>query len=184
MPTTHQRLFNRWIQQNYDALQRVMPMRDMLHSAYVTVYEIRRPYLPTSERFRELMDDAYHRHMLREFNHNMHFTIPDPRFWMFADEDEMLQPVYNDAPSRSINDLSMRSTKRLFQFVKKNFPKDVFLIFRMAVAEQKSLSEISKITGKPKPEVRIHLNNIERAIRERVSLSKAKRSDNESIHIS
>ncbi len=169
MATEQQKLLNKWIERNYETLQRTMPQKDMLHSAYITVYHFRRPYIPTAERFRSLMEEAYHRHILSEFNHSMHFVLPDPLYWLYLDEDENANGLLDDtaisSPSHSLSDLSSYSLTQLFAFVKRNFPQEVFNIFKMAVVEQRTIADISLITGMKKNIIRRHLDDIECAIR-------------------
>ncbi len=170
MPTTNQKLLNQFMEQEYEQLRRTMPQRDMLHSAYVTVYHLRRPYLPTPDRFRSLIDEAYHRHLLAEFNHQMHYILPDPLYWYYLDEDEeanmQLEESATCSPSRSLSDLSSYSLSHLFAFVKKNFSPIAFDVFKMAVVEQRSIADIATITGLKKNIIRKMLDQIEQSIRQ------------------
>lgn len=167
MPTQFQHLFNRWMERNYNLLRKQMPLHDIMHDAYVTVYHIRRPILPTDERFRSLMDDAYHRHMLEEFNHQMHFTLPDPIFWLLLDEDENRNELPTAShTNHSLSDLSVNSMKNLFSFVRKNFSVEEVAIFNMAVMNQMTYAEIARAMGRTKPEIRNTINKIEQAIRQ------------------
>lgn len=170
MATAQQKLLNKWIERNYETLLRTMPQKDMLHSAYITVYHFRRPFIPTAENFSLLMEEAYHRHVLAEINHSMHYQLPDPLFWLYHDEpdDELLRSddIAENTPSHSLSDLSSSGLTKLFAFVKQNFPPDVFSIFRLAVVEQRSVKEIAAISGLQKKDVHIILNNVEQAIRE------------------
>lgn len=169
MATAQQKLLNKWIERNYEKLARTMPQKDMLHSAYITVYQIRTPYVPTAERFLKLIEDAYYRHVMSELNHNMHFTLPDPLFWLYHEEhdEDMLRndEVAESTQSHSISDLSASGLTKVFAFVKQNFPPQVFTIFRMAVVEQRTTKEIAVITGMKKKDVRHIIDNVEQAIR-------------------
>ena len=166
MPTTFQHLFNKWMERNYKKLIQQMPMRDMMHDAYVTVYKTRRTYLPTDERFCSLMDDAYHRHVLKELNHQMHYILPDPLFWSLLDEEQMVTPRTKETANKySLNDMSSNSLKNLFTFVRNNFSANSVTVFKMAVVEQMSYADIAKAMGMTKPEVKNIINNIENAIR-------------------
>ena len=167
MATLQQKLLNKWLEQNYEALAKTMPQKDMLHSAYVTVYHIHRPYVPTAERFLELIEDAYYRHILSEFNHAMHFTLPDPLFWLYHEEHDadMLRNDEVAENTHSLSDLSASGLTKLFAFVKQNFSQDAFSIFRMAVVEQRTAKEIAVITGMKRRYVRFILDKIEQVIR-------------------
>lgn len=175
MPTTFQNLFRRWAEQNYKAMRKHMPLSDHLHSAYIAVYGLHNPYLPTPERFYELMDDAYHRFVLQEFNHNMQFLLPDPVFWMHAKENPELTDAFDNESTTALNDISPRDIRNIFSFVKSNFSEQTLSIFKMAVVEQRSVEDIAKITGLTKPHVRARLNDIECAIRKHHKPSKRKK---------
>ena len=167
--TTQQKLFNRWMEQNYQRLLREMPQRDMLHSAYITVFCYRQRIIPTPERFERKMTDAYYRHILREFNHTMHFTLPDPLFWLYQDEELSEEGQTEDSADQSTSssraDLSNYQLARVFAFVKQRFSQEAFIIFRLAVAEQRSVQEIAQIVGLKKATVSRVLGNIEEAIK-------------------
>ena len=165
MPTAFQKLFNNWMSKNYLALRQQMPIRDLMHDAYVTVYEFRRPIIPTDERFKSLMDDAYHRHLLREMNHNMQFILPDPLFWMYLEEDGMQDDMETNDISCSLFDLSDNAKKQLSDFIRKKFSPEVYTIFCMAVYEKLSYAEIAKITGHSRAEIKNIIKRIEDAIR-------------------
>ena len=100
----------------------------------------------------------------------MHYVLPDPLFWFYADEqEEILGLTDNDAdctPSHSMSDLSAYSMKQLFSFVKSHFSQEVFDIFKMAVVEQHTYSEIASITGRSKQDIRRIIDDIEQAIRQ------------------
>lgn len=169
MSTLQQKLFRRWVERNYPELSKQMPLKDMLHSAYITVYDLRKPIMPTPDVFRHEMDEAYHRHILKEFNRSMHFVLPDPLFWVLVDEN-VADPVLREgnaanAPTRDLHDLSSYNLSKLFGFVRRNFPQEVYAIFKMAVVEQKTYSEIGKITGRSRQQVKEIISEIERAIR-------------------
>ena len=174
MPTQFQNLFNRWIARNYKKLREQMPMHDLMHDAYVTVYCFRRPILPTDERFRSLMSDAYHRHFLKEFNHQMRFTLPDPLFWQLMEERETEVLTAESANNYSLCDLSSNSLKNLFSFVRSHFPPEIVVIFKMAVVEQMSYADIAKATGKSKADIKRIINEVEQAIRQCRRESKSK----------
>lgn len=169
MATAQQKLLNRWIERNYKTLLRTMPQKDMLHSAYITVYHFRRPFVPTAERFYNLMEQAYHRHILAEINHTLHYPLSDPLFWFNHAEDDMdevrIDEGADNTHTRTLSDLSSAGLTKLFAFVKQNFPPEAFSIFRMAIVEQRSVKEIAAISGLQKKDVRLILDEIEATIR-------------------
>lgn len=165
MPTQTQKLFNLFMQQNYPELMKEMPMRDLMHDAYVTVYHLRTPYIPTPEQFRSRMRDAYHRHFLYEFNHAMQFTLPDPRIWLYMEENECDEPTEETAHNHSLSDLSQNSLQNLFAFVRKNFHPAEYEMFKMAVTEQMSYKDIAVVLGCTTKQVKEKIEAIEKAIR-------------------
>lgn len=180
MPTITQKLLNKWIERNYKSLCRTMPQKDMLHSAYITVYHFRRPFVPTAERFSDLMEQAYHRHILAELNHAMHYPLADPIFWILrgeelADEERTVNGA-EDNNSHQLSDLSSSGLTKVFSFVKKNFPQEVFSIFKMAVVEQRSVAEIASISGLSKKDVHVILDGIEKSIRKGFKPSTSKKN--------
>lgn len=171
MPTLQQKLFNLWIEKCYPTLRQQMPLQDMLHSAYITVYQIRRPVMPIPDTFSRLMNEAYHRHVLKEFNHQMQFPLPDPIFWMFADEDMPDDTGQNDNEAdesnkrNSIADLDEKQFNSMIAFVRRHVSPTDYIIFRMALIQQLTVKQIADVVGLTKPEVIKSLDNIERVIR-------------------
>lgn len=182
--TTQQKLFNQFMEQNYSQLVNQLPQRDMLHNAYVTVFHIHRPLLPTHDNFLRLMSDAYYRHMLKEFNHSMHFILPDPLFWMYRDEladddieslidmqdDDTLQT--DDTTNSSISDISEKDFSKIISYLRSKYAPEAVIIFYLAVLKQCSVAQIAEITGWKKKEVNSLLNRIELDLRNRKSNNK------------
>lgn len=175
MATLQQKLFNQWMERNYKSLLQTMPQKDMLHSAYITVFHYRRPILPVADTFLQLMSEAYHRHILRELNHSMQFVLPDPLFWMYVDEDTpdeeqqlfigQIDDEAEKADKHAVSDLEERQLDNLLAFVRSHTSPDCYIIFRLALLQQCDVSQIAEITGRSKPEIRKSLDEIDRLIR-------------------
>ena len=139
--TTQQRFIKQFVEEHYDEIIKLLRQRDCMHSAYITVFTSRRPFLPTRERVYALLDDAYHRHMLQELNYRMHFCIPDPIFWQLQDEvseQEQADPI-DDRPHNSEdeekNAFSFSGTEQYLSFVKDTFSPTEARIFQLAVSQ-------------------------------------------------
>lgn len=181
MPTQTQKLFNRFIEQYYPELAKEMPMQDIMHDAYCTVYYYRRPYIPTPEQFRNLMHDSYRRCFLSELNHMMRYPCPDPRFWLYLEEHEdELMPTRGDAhinESRSVSDLTANDLRKLFEFVRKHFNPVAYEVFKKSIIRQMSYADIAKAEGLTRKEVKTIIDEIERFIRNNYKVKQSKEND-------
>lgn len=165
--TPRQKLFNHFVEANYDELLRSMPQRDMLHSAYITIYHLRKPYMPTPDNFRHYLLDAYHRHIAREFYHAMNFILPDPLFWLYQNEREDVfdeEGLTEDTAKHSLADISDDFIRRLHAFLRTRYSNEQIIIFNLAVLKQNSIADIASITGWKKKDIRLLLADIGQAI--------------------
>ena len=176
MPTTQQKLLNRWVERNYKKLLKAMPQKDMLHSAYIAIYYLRRPYLPTADTFLQLMSEAYHRFILREIKHSMRYTLPDPTYWLFVDDNmadddldiftgQMERGAEEADKGHSVADLESKQLNNLLTFIRNHVKPDDYIIFRLALLQQCDVAQIAAITGRTKPEIRRSMDEIEKLIR-------------------
>ncbi|MBR1525305.1 MAG: hypothetical protein IJ640_01410 [Prevotella sp.] len=176
MPTTQQKLLNQWVERNYKKLLRTMPQKDMLHSAYIAIYYLRRPYLPTADTFLQLMSEAYHRCILREIKHSMRYTLPDPAYWLIVGDNmtddsldifagQMDDGAEEVDKKHSSADLETKQLNNLLMFIRNHVKPDDYIIFRLALLQQCDIAQIAAITGRTKPEIRRSMEEIEKLIR-------------------
>lgn len=82
--TRQQLLLRLFMEENYNRLIQQHNLKDMMHEAYLTVFNMRRHIDPSL--FERLIIDAYRRHILQEINYHMHFVMPDPLFWYHVEQ--------------------------------------------------------------------------------------------------
>jgi DNA-directed RNA polymerase specialized sigma24 family protein len=137
--------------------------------------------LPTCDNFKRLMSDAYYRHILREFNHSMHFILPDPLFWMYIDEnnidDEPDTETPNEEPNQdkgqqkdgatnSNSEQENENFSKIISYLRSKYNPEEVIIFNLAVLKQQTCVQIAEVTGWKKKDVRNLLNRMERDIKD------------------
>ncbi len=157
-----QQLFNLFIERNYPHLVAEHPMKDMLHSAYLTVWGIRRPIIPTADNFNRLVERAYYKHLQNEICYRIKVIVPERLFWDTYDE---VDEAYEESEGKPIADITEQESARLRAFLRSRFTPEEVIIFNLAIS-QHTLPEIADITGKKKIEVRKILNCITQTIRD------------------
>ena len=159
--TRQQKLFNLFMEQNYQQLLRQLPRRDMLHAAYVTVYHIRRRVVPTNDNFRRLMEEAYNKKVSREVNHAMHFIPPDSVFWILQDEnpddedlDDRIDARRNkDTAELSLADLSDGDINRIVSFLRKRYNQSDITVFNLAIKKRFTVAQIAEVTCRNRKDI-------------------------------
>lgn len=157
--TTQQKLFNLYIEKNYPRLAAEHPKKDSLHSAYLTVWSIHRPIVPTADNFEKLVTNAYYRHILDELYYTMRYLPAEPVFW--AQQEDIPDEEYEDMPT--VADIMEREENRLKTFLKERFNSEEVIIFNLAIA-QHTIEDIAAITGRKRADVRSVLTKIRKAI--------------------
>ncbi len=164
--TTQQKILHDFVANNYAYLSRQYPQRDMLHSAYIAVYDIGLPIRSEPKQLERLLSDAYYRFLQQELLYHAHFTLPDPLFWFYHSAAE---PESDEEPTKQCqkHELSEREIRTLCQFIHYHCSREVYIIFILAFRERRSVEEIAKIIGKSKSRVSECLRQVEQLVAEK-----------------
>lgn len=145
--------FLRWLAAEYPQLHQRLTDTDSLHDACITVYELRN-LLP--DEFSSLLLRAYNMHRRRYVQYIFRFIVPDPRFWLFQDENEEdtapdLQQAEQEKEQQEKQN-HMKATAFL-QWLRAHSTEAELIIFRMFYFEHLELRDIARITGKTKHQI-------------------------------
>lgn len=162
--TAQQKLFNRFMELYYPQLLCEFRQRDMLHSAYIDVFLMRRPLMPTADVFRQQLSSAYYHHLWKEFQYRLRYHLPDPVFWLYL-EDEEQEDASTANESDTSDTLSDKDLNRLLSFIRKHCSKIESTIFYLAVVQQCTIKQITEITGMKRKDVRECIMHIEQLLK-------------------
>lgn len=146
--------FNSWLANNYPELHQQLSDTDCLHDSYLTIAKLS-TILP--EQFLSSIKKAYYMHRRKLTAYIFRFVVPDPRFWLFYEEQECQQDYIDDEERDVIEEIEEEQHRKkinaFMQWLRRHTNDEEFAIFRLFYNENQDISIIAKLTGKTKQQV-------------------------------